>query len=212
MSPVKHVLCPMIVIVTILTTLAAAQVTPASRLALFKELVDAVGAAGDAIAKVTDGIAHLVETGNEGWSYISAHNTYSRLIDVSARATNLAGNRQVAVVNSIDEYLAKQNPSAYDWDTVRSAIGKVVVEVKALLDHLNSERSDFVREDAYSTLVQTLAARTSLLDRLATLPQPTTPEERAALGEINERYKQLLANFREAIKELNEYLKVAKPE
>jgi hypothetical protein len=79
------------------------------------------------------------------------------------------------------------------------------------LEDLRFERSDFIREDAYLILLQTLAARTSLLDKLSTLPQPTIPEERAALSELNQRYKRLISNFEAAIKELNAYLKLVKP-
>jgi hypothetical protein len=189
----------------------AAQTTPQSRLNIFKDAVDAIAAAGDAIAKVTDGIAHLIKSGAAGWNYLSAQSTHNRLIDISARATNLAGAKQMPLINSIDEYIEKDTPTTADWNTVRSAIGGVVSEVKVLLDAIKSERSDFIREDAYSALVQTLAARSNLLDKLQSLPQPATPEEKNALRDVNIQYKRLLANFEAAIKELNAYLKQAKP-
>jgi len=178
----------------------------ASRLNVLKDAADALGAAGDAIAKLTDGVAHLVTTGDSAWQTVSARRTHDRLVDISARATNLSGVRQIAVVNSIDAYLAKRDATKTDWDTVTMAIGGVIGDVKSLLDDLRSERSDFVLEGAYATLVQTLGARSDILVKLAALPPPTTPEEKAQLSRANTNYKRLLENFEAAIQALNAYV------
>jgi hypothetical protein len=188
-----------------------AQAALASRVAVLKEAADALGAAGDAIAKLTDGVAHLVQTGDKGWQVVSARRTRSRLVDISARAQNIAGVKQVAVVNSIDEYLSKTHPTAADWKTVTDAIGHVVGDVRNLLDDLNADRSDFVLQKAHATLVETLAARSSILDKLASLPPPLTQKERSGLRNVNSKYKALLSNFRAATTELNKYLETAPP-
>lgn len=182
-----------------------------SRINLFKDAVEAVGAAGDAIAKITDGIRHLVVTGAEGYNYVAAERERDRLKRLSARATNLGSVKQQIVVRSIDEYLKKSNPSQADWDAVTDGIRNVIIGVKGLLDDVRNERSDFVLEESYSKFVSTLGSRALLLDKLENLPAPSTTEERAALAQINIEYKRLLTNFQEAITQLNAYLKQKKP-
>jgi hypothetical protein len=178
----------------------------ASRLNVLKDAADALGAAGDAIANLTDGVAHLVTTGDSAWETVAARRTHDRLIAISARATNIAGVQQIAVVNSIDAYLAKQHPTSNDWGTVTTAVGGVIGGVKKLLDDLRMERSDFVLDSAYATLVETLGARSDILAKLATLPPATTAEEKAGLARVNANYKRLLAKFQAAIQALNEYV------
>ena len=43
-----------------------------TELLIYKELIDAIGAAGDAITKIVDGVKHLVVTGASGYNYVSA--------------------------------------------------------------------------------------------------------------------------------------------
>jgi hypothetical protein len=190
---------------------AYAQQSVEVRIAILKDAIEAVSAAGDAIAKFTDGIAHLVATGASGYNYVTAQREYDRLVDLSARGTHLAGVTQQAVVDSIDDYLKKPHPGTLDWDIVTKAIQRVINDVKKFLDDVKAERSDFVREDAYATLDSSLGSRISILEKLSSLPQPVTPEEKNELAILNEKYKRLLANFKAAIEQLNLYLKQNKP-
>lgn len=178
-----------------------------NKMNIFKEVIEALGAAGDAIAKLTDGIKHLVVTGNDGYEYISAKREHSRLIDLSARLSHLSGHYNIRVVESIDEYLKKENPTIYDWYTVQAGIEKAITEVHSILQDVKEERSDFVLEEAYFTLSETINTRATLLSRLEAIPQPAADEQLEDLRTINEKYKILIEKLNEAIKELNEYLK-----
>ena len=82
-----------------------------------------------------------------------------------------------------------------------------IENIKELLDDIGNERSDFVLESAYSKLLETMGARVSLLSRISKLSPPSSAEEKEALGELNFEYKRLLNAFREAIEQLNVYLK-----
>ena len=177
---------------------------------LYKEIVDLLGAAGDAIIKITDGIRHLVVTGASGYNYIAAERVRKRLMRMSAVATNLAFFTQEEVVRSIDEYLESSKPSMEDWWVIRESIHLVLGEVGALLQDVREERSEFVLETAYRKVFGALAERVSLLQRLSVVPPPTTEQEREALREINTEYKRLLKLFIEAIDQLNAYLKSKK--
>ncbi len=199
-----------VVAVLLSSTTAQTEETAMTRIAIFKDAVGAVGAAGDAIAKITDGVRHLVVTGVSGYKYVSAEREYNRLRDISARGTNLAGIQQQAIVRSIDEYLAKPDPTAADWDFIRLRIQQVIVDVKRLLDDVRTERSDFVLEEAYGKLGDSLGSRSIMLDKISRLPQPITQQERDEVAKLNKEYKRLLANFRAAIEQLNLYLKQQK--
>lgn len=182
-------------------------------LVLYKEIADVLGAAGDAIIKITDGIRHLVVTGATGYSHIAAQRERKRLVEISAVATDLRLTHQGALVRSIDEYLESSLPKKVSWRTKRGwytvsrGISLVLGQVRALLDDVREERSEFVLETAYEKLLEALAGRVSLLERLEGVPPPTTEQEREALREINNEYKRLLKAFGEVIQQLNVYLK-----
>jgi hypothetical protein len=193
-------------------SLAYSETNSSKRVNLFKDAVEAISAAGDAIESLTDSIAHLVKTGNDGYDFIAATREYNKLKDLSARSTNLVNLKQVVVVKSIDEYLALDEPTNYQWDSLIQGIQSVLGNVKLLLDDVKEERSDFVREDAYAKMGFSLQSRTMLLDKISKLPKPNSQEELDQLRELNEEYKRLIASFGDAIKQLNMYLKQDKSE
>ncbi len=177
-----------------------------TQLILYKEIIESIGAAGDALTKIVDGIKHLVVTGTSGYNYVAAERERKRLIEISARATNLQARHQARVVRDIDEFLKKNNPNAMDWYAVKGGITYVIENIKNLLDDVGKERSDFVLESAYSKLLEALGDRVSLLTKISELRLPNTQEEKDALRELNAEYKRLLSCFRDAIAMLNEYL------
>lgn len=188
-----------------------AEPSASTRANIFKEVIEAIGAAGDALVKITDGIAHLIKTGNTGWEYVSAKKTYSDLLDISQIASHLAYVANPSAVTSIDEYLKKKNPTQKDWDIVQHEIDTAIDGVRRLLNKLEHKQSDFIREDAYAKLLETIEMRGGMLNKLSMFPPPRTSEEKADLRQVNEKYKRLIANLRSTIRELNAYLKVTKP-
>jgi len=60
-------------------------------------------------------------------------------------------------------------------------------------------------------MVSSLNRRAGILEKISALPEPTTREEREALEQVVQEYRRLLNNFREAVNELNDYLKKQKP-
>ena len=173
----------------------------------YKEITDLVGAAGDSIVKLTDGIKHAVSSGVAGYNYVVAKRDRRRLKEISAQATNLRYFHQGIVARSIDEYLEMTNPPPHYWHALKSDIIKVIELIKKLLEDVMRERSDFVLADAYSKLVKSLGMRAHILGRISEIPPPSTDEERKSLQKLNKEYKRLLTNFGEAINQLNLYLK-----
>lgn len=97
-----------------------ADTTLAARVNIFKDIAEALVTAGDAIKSITDGVAHLIVTGAKGYDKVAAASERKRMLDISARASNLVTNQNVIVVRSIDEYLSKPKPTFSDWEAVRS--------------------------------------------------------------------------------------------
>jgi hypothetical protein len=183
------------------------KLPPATRTEMLKNLSLALGAAAGAVTAITNGVTSLSKTAESGWSELSAWRTRTRLIDISARATQLANENQSTVINRIDDYLNKNNPTVADWLAVTQPLSSVISDVKDLLDELRDERSVFISEPAYITLMQTLDPGQLDLSKLQTLPPPTTAAEREELLEIRTKYKILLEKFQAAVQELNTYIK-----
>ena len=180
------------------------------RLALFEDLAKALGEAGDAIGKISDGVARLVSDANSGWNYVEANRTRSRLIDISARTTGVLVSNDL-FVESFSRYLNLPNPKPEDWTRATEDINKTLANITSLLSDLKRERSDFVLESAYLSLQTSLSARVDLLNKVDSRGPPQTPQERDAFADIVSKYKILIANFKRAIEELNIYIKQERP-
>jgi hypothetical protein len=184
-----------------------AQQPISTNINLFKNAIESVGAAGDAIAKLTDGIKHLVVTGTEGYDYVAARRDYNHLKELSVKSTDTFLTQGQVVVRGLDNYLSLQNPTPQDWYEFTDELDFVLIKVQMLLNDVRAERSDFVLEEAYKKLGASLGMRSAILSRFSELPPPVTPEEKAALRSLGKEYRRLLANFEEAITQLNLYLK-----
>lgn len=181
----------------------------AGRIALLEDLVKALGAAGEAISKLTAGFKDLVSTGADGYNYVAARRERTRLLEISRRTANLFGSNQ-AVVDGLDEYVALHNRNEADWRNVARNVNSTLSKVQMLLADVESENGDFVLQNTSLALKETLTARSLLLQQLAEIPAPASNEELALLVKASEKYKVLIANAKEAVKELNAYVKAKK--
>lgn len=189
--------------------LAHAQGETASRISILTDLINAIGAAGDAISKLTAGIKDLVIAGNDAYKYVSAKRERDRLIRLSQKFIILMAAKNAPVVESLDEYIAQRHPTQKDWSKVVQNVNSTLLSVQELLTDVQHEDSSFVLEPAFLTLNQALTSRTSLLSKLADMPAPTTNEALGLLRQASAKYKVLIANTKEAVAQLNIYIKTA---
>ena len=187
-----------------------AQAGAASRIAILTDLVNAIGAAGESISKLTAGFRDLVVAGKDSYKYVAAARERDRLIDLSRRTTNLIATQNIRVVENLDQYLAELSPTQDDWAKVVRNIEATLGSVQALLTDVQAEDGSFVLEPAFLTLNQTLSSRASLLTQLAAMPAPTSKEELSLLRQASAKYKLLIANAKEAVTQLNAYVKSTK--
>ena len=177
----------------------------ADPLITYKIASDALSAGADALVKLTDAIKHIVSTGHTGYKSVTAKRTHKRLKDLSARAQHLLISLQTPIVESIDNYLIK--PDDERWEETKQSINNALGELGALLEDIKKERSDFILDKSYSDFYKSSQSRVGPMRRLIGMSPPRSLTERKALIEINNKYKGLLKDFNEAIKQMNLYIK-----
>lgn len=200
----------LLVMLVALPGVAFCQIGAVARIALLTDLVKALGAAGEAITKITEGFKSLVVAGKDSYNYVAAERERARLLDISRRTAQLIATQNVSVIEVIGQYLATPIKTQENWSRVVVNLESTLSAVQTLLSDVQKEEGAFVLEPAYLTLNQVLSGRARLLGQLATMPAPTSPEELALLSDANERYKLLVKSAREALVELNAYVKMKK--
>mgnify|MGYP003334299013 CR=1 FL=1 len=193
-----------------LASRAFAQASATSRIALLTELVKTLGAAGDALTKLTDGFKSLIIAGNDAYNHVAAERERARLIDISRRTASLIGMQSVTVVQGIDSYLARRVKTQADWSNLVQNLGSTLTSVHELLTDVQKENGSFVLESAYLTLSEALSGRVQILTELMSMPAPVRRDELALLREANVRYKALAHQAKQALGELNTYVKAHK--
>ena len=200
-----------VLLTTTWTSTSATELSVDIRVRALKDIVEAIGAAGDSLKRITDGVGHMAERTVAAYKYIEAERDINRLKDISARATELRYVIQTPVVKGLHDYISGQKrPRPANWEKAKQTIGSTLVDLSLFLEDLKKERSDFVLEDAYQKLTSSVSDRVGLLKKLQSLPEPTSSEEREVLKDLSDRYLELLEAFEATIQEMNNYIKQRK--
>ena len=167
----------------------------------------------DAIAKLGDSIAHLVRLSAQGWDAASARRTEARLIEMRKQLVTFKRSQGVVAL-SFEDYIARieqgRQPRQLDWKSVTSRLLPLMSEVRSLIDELRSEKSNFVLEDAYERLHDSLDARLTLFEKLRVGDAPRTPEQIEALRRIVAEWERLREELARASDALANYLRGTK--
>jgi hypothetical protein len=185
-----------------------AQPTPLQdRVKILTEIVNAIGAAGEAIAKLANGISAAVAKGAEGVDAIVARLDRSDMRALLARTAGLEGEQRTLVIVALEEYVgARRAGRPGDWAGTQKNMSDVLTTVDALIPDVKSIRNDFVNEPAYAQLIQVLTGRRSVLMQLMELSEPQSEEELKLVERAAEKYGELhreLARLNAAIREYN---------
>jgi hypothetical protein len=182
----------------------------AANVAIIKSVADLIGAIGDALGKLTDGVQKMIVAGDRGWTTIQARRTHASLINLSQLTTRLsvaqsgAPGTRSSLPDMLEDYLS--DPTPEHWVMASDRIQDILVRVDTILARLDSERSDLVLQPAYAKLSAALQSRASVLRPLATAPPPTTPAERRELRRLIAAYRIMMAQLASARDELNAYI------
>jgi hypothetical protein len=191
-----------------LPELARAQVlTLAARLAVLTELLNVVGAAGDAMKKLAQGFEQLGKEALHLYDVVAARRQREQLLDISRRTALLITTHNAAVVAGIARYLGETRHEKSDWLEVVGELRSTLTEVSNLFKDVKANTSKFISEPAYETLLAALYGRENVLTKLVSLPAPNTPQELHLLADINDKYQDLIAASDDALSALNKYIK-----
>lgn len=198
-----------ITLAAVLLPATALPQTPAAvnRVGVLTDLVTAIGAAGEAISKLTAGFRELADAGKDSYQYVAAARERDRLMNISRGVTDLVISQSTTVVQSLDEYLAHDKRDLSSWLEVVSHIERTLVKVHAVLEDVKKEDGSFILEPAYFSLRETLTARSTLLEKLGTVAPPHSKSEITLLRQASAQYKRLINNAKTAVGELNRYIK-----
>ena len=183
-------------------------------ISLLKDLVDAIGAAGDAIAKIADGFKHLVVTGVGGIDAARARATYGRLLNQSASLAALNFD-QHALAGKLRSYVHEApglDPAARQklWRAAILDVAAVLSSLTERLGALRDERSEFVLEPAFDRLSRLCGNPGSLLQWLLDRDSPESPDELRLVSEVAVCYARMVTEVDRARGEMNAYIKTLK--
>ncbi len=99
-----------------------------------------------------------------------------------------------------EEFLQKQ------WERFLETANATLGSASQLLETLRGERSDFVLDEVYSTIMRSLSARAGVLTRLNATPAPKSNAQIASLRWCWRSPEQLHANLAKAVAEMSRYL------
>lgn len=189
-----------------------------SSIAELAALVKLIGELGDSISKLTKGFKDLIVAGHESYVYVSESMEKSRLLELSALLTKLHAEKNATVLKNIFDYsklIEKINDGSqlqsyesieFMWRQLLISVESTVVMVREILNHVQSDRSDFVLQSVYLSLNRMLYMRKRILSAWLEIPPPQSTGEIQILRDAYEKYKILDENCADLIGEINLYL------
>ncbi|QGZ57072.1 hypothetical protein [Paraburkholderia acidiphila] len=182
----------------------------------FKDLINAIGGAGDEVSEIADGIQYLVETGAEGYDVAKAKVIYAKLVETSVEVSSLRYARSAAM-ESFRDYLrylryCEASPTTTSeldrsWEMVTSEVVQLLAQVNYLLERIEDARGDFDQEPRYDQLHELVKKRQALAQSLVSSGRPRTPEEVELVHEAADRYDILIEQLGRARDEMNVYIR-----
>lgn len=199
-----------LLLVWMLPQFAVGQVTTEERSRLLVALAGAIGAAADAVAKLARSFETATTAPTVLYGADAAKRERERLLDLSRRTAGLIA-ANMAAIDTLEDYMTayeRGEATQGRWKRAIEGLGGVLNVVRTLLSDVQKENGDFVLDPAFLTLNEALAARSSLIAKIANMPAPATPDEVEHLRSATERYKMLVQNTRTARSMLNTYIEM----
>lgn len=109
----------------------------------------------------TESIRDALKAGLESVDIIAARNAESRLKKMHLRATYLVRQQGIMLLPTAEKYL--ELPTSANWNEVRKQIEETLQLVEPLARDLFNEKSDFILEETYNSLIGAMKQRIVLL-------------------------------------------------
>src|SRR5262249_38728961 len=141
-----------------------------------------------------------------GYDEVSARRTAARLRDIRVHLIEMAYLSNSRIINDMTSYIdfaehyhklssahkEKLSDTAYyRWREFVESLSEQIQQIGILLDDVRQERSDFVLEESYATILMSLDSRAKILKNLIEMPAPLSKREIQELQKINSQYARL---------------------
>jgi hypothetical protein len=137
---------------------------------------------------------------------------HADLVELRVNLERLVAGKNIPLIRSINDYVERQavTPKAILddwWQGILEKVQSALESVYSILNDVSKIRNDFVLEDAYRTLQQTLMGRVTVLGQLKNLPAPVERDELEALAKAGKEYQKLTEATQKASDQIGAYLK-----
>ena len=179
---------------------------PARAEASWMLVLEVVGHLGTAVGNLADGIGKAVDAGLEIHDEVEVRSLRADVLALNDQIARLTV-EQTTLTERLGEHASERRP-AETWQDIQFQLDEIAPAIRALivsLDQLGPRLIEIAGPQAVHDLRVTLRSRASLVDRLRALQAPETEEEKAALAELLDRYRELVVNLQKLNQALFEY-------
>lgn len=139
------------------------------------------------IKTLADGLRVKLIAGQETVDVISARKAESRLKNLYLLGTNSSSQQGVTFLPAAEEYV--RVPTIKNWTEASSQIRTTLEQIEPLAKELLDEKSEFVLDGTYESLVNEMRQREPALKQVLELPSPPSPAKEAeALSDFLKKY------------------------
>lgn len=174
---------------------------------LVLEVVDHLGTA---VGNLADGIGRAVDEGLEIHDELTLRSLREDVIALNDQIARLTA-EQSTLTAQMAEHAETRRP-AENWEDLQFQLGEIAPAIQGLIvsiDDLGPRLVEVAGPQVVHELRVALRSRASLVRRLRGLGPPTTEEERAALAELLDRYRDLIVNLQKLNQALFEFTQAA---
>jgi len=144
----------------------------------------------------TESIRDALKAGLESVDIVAARRAESRLKKMHLRATHLVRQQGIMLLPTAEKYL--QLPTSANWNEVRSQIEETLKLVEPLAKDLFHEKSDFILEDTYSSLISAMKQREIALRQVLKITSPPSSKKEIDV------FREFIGNYVVLLRELQQ--------
>jgi hypothetical protein len=151
-------------------------------------------------------IRDSIKAGLESVDILTARRASSRLKSMHLRVSNLVVQQGVILLPTAEKYLRMPTPA--NWDKVRKQIQETLNLVEPLSKDFLGEKSNFVLEESYNSLLAAMKKREVVLKQVLEIETPpSTEEDLADFRSFIENYVVLVRELQQLDLSLTTFLK-----
>ncbi|MFN4089835.1 MAG: hypothetical protein ACK4QW_12455 [Alphaproteobacteria bacterium] len=164
-----------------------------------------VGQLGEAVGNLADGIAKAVKTGLAIRDDVAVRALRAHIVELNDQIARLTAEQATLTARLRDHAGGRAAETWQDLHFQLDQLAPAIQELILSLDRLGPELVEVAGPQVVTDLRVVARSRASLVARLRGLPEPATDEDRTALGELLDRYDDLIVNLQRLNQALFDY-------